>query len=73
MVLKSGCETVEDTQLTPFCRATAEPGDRRGGGTFTLNPKSRASTDADSMRQEGESGRLEVLYSLDVDFGRPGY
>ena len=73
VVLKSGCETVEDTQLTPFCRATGEPGDRSRGGAFTLNPKSRASTDADSMRQEGESGRLEVLYSLDVDFGRPGY
>lgn len=30
VVLKSGGETVEDTRLTPFCRATGEPGDRRG-------------------------------------------
>lgn len=77
VVLKSGCETVDNTWLTPFCRATGEPGDRRpetrGGGAFTLNPKSRVSTDADSMRLERESGRLEVLYPLDVDFGRPSY
>lgn len=77
VVLKSGCKTVDDTRLTPFCRATGEPGDRRlrrpetggdqrpeetgdrrpetgGGDAFTLNPKSRVSTDADSMRLERE-------------------
>lgn len=36
VVLKSGCETVDNTRLTPFCRATGEPGDRRPEGAAPL-------------------------------------
>ena len=39
VVLKSGCETVDDTRLTPFCRATGEPGDWRPEETGDRRPE----------------------------------